>query len=53
VLEALTVGSTMTRNADLEVAAPALPPEMAATQNANAATNPMRLIMPPSLPERV
>jgi hypothetical protein len=53
VLEALTVGSTKTRNADLEVVAPALPPVMTETQNATTATNAKRLITPPSLPEWV
>jgi len=52
VLEALVVGSTKTRNADFEVAAPALPAATAATQNANPTTKATRLLLPPSLPER-
>jgi hypothetical protein len=44
LLAAVIVGSTKTSNVDFDVAEPALPAAMAATENRNANTNAMRLI---------
>jgi hypothetical protein len=46
LLAELIVGSTKTRNVDVDVAEPALPAAMAATENTNASAAAMRLIVP-------